>query len=240
MAQKRLCAICGVNEASTLDHLPPRAIFPKPRPGNLITVPACFGCNHGSAKEDEQFRVYLSMQTGTDDPQSKKLWKQHSLSTLRKNRKLHRAVLQGMRPVELRSEAGIYLGKRTAFKFPAHVYEKVMERTARGLYYHHYNDILGSRVRCEVAFLRSLDEDFFKASAQWPQIDIGNGAVIYRYSRAAESLLSSVWVFQFYGAHWALVETEPVPALNPARQTDGREAAHFDQPSPAPAVGREH
>lgn len=132
------------------------------------------------------------------------------MATLRKNKKLHRTILQGMRPVEIHSDAGIYFGRRTTFLFPVEVYEGVMERTARGLYYHHFGEILGAQVRCEVSFLRSLDADFLEMSANWPCADIGSGAVVYRYSRAADARLNSVWVFQFYEAHWALVETEPV------------------------------
>lgn len=206
----RMCAICGVCEATTFDHLPPRAIFPKPRPSNLVTVPACLPCNHGASKHDEQFRVYLTMQTGQDHPQSKKLWKEHSMATLRKNKKLHRTILKGMQPFEVRSDAGIYLGRRTGFLFPVDVYESVMERTARGFYYHHFGEILGARVRCEVRFLRSLDAEFLEFSRNWPTKDVGSGAVVYRYGRAADAPLNSVWVFQFYEAHWALVETEPV------------------------------
>ena len=70
------------------------------------------------------------------------------MATLRKNKKLHRTILKGMRPVEVQSDAGIYLGRRTAFLFPVDVYEGVMERTARGLYYYHFGEILGARIRC--------------------------------------------------------------------------------------------
>lgn len=132
------------------------------------------------------------------------------MATLRKNRKLHRTILRGMRPVEVRSRGGIYLGRRTAFLFPVEVYEGVMERTARGLYYHHFDEVLGARARCEVSFLRSLDAEFVEMSANWPTADIGSGAVVYRYGRAADAPLNSVWLFQFYEAHWALVQTEPL------------------------------
>lgn len=213
-SEKRLCAICGTREATTLDHLPPRSIFPKPRPGNLITVPACFACNHGASNDDEKFRVFLSIQVGPDQPDTKKLWKEHALKTLRKNRKLHRIILKGMRHMEFRTEAGLYVGHRTVFLWPANVHNKVIERVARGLYYHHYGEILGDRVVCEVAWLNSLDKDFLDQSKRWPQTDIGNGAVIYRYVRATESMLSSVWVFQFYRRHWAMVETNPIERPN--------------------------
>ncbi|MEO6024532.1 MAG: hypothetical protein ABIP64_15740 [Burkholderiales bacterium] len=131
------------------------------------------------------------------------------MATLRKNKKLRRTILQGMRPVEFLSDAGIYLGRRTVFSFPIEVYESVMERTARGLYYHHFNEILGPQVRCEVSFLCSLDPEFFELSANWSSVDIGSGAVVYRYSRAADAPRNTEWIFQFYESHWALVKFEP-------------------------------
>jgi len=153
------------------------------------------------------------------------------MATLRKNKKLHRTILQGMRPVEIRSDAGIRLGRRTAFLFPVEVYEGVMERTARGLYYHHFDEILGPRVRCEVSFLRSLDLEFLELSAKWPSADIGSGAVVYRYCRAADAPLNSAWVFQFYEAHWALVETEAVLDAEQAHAPDRQ------QPASPPVAG---
>lgn len=136
------------------------------------------------------------------------------MATLRKNKKLHRTILQGMRSVEARSAAGIYLGRRTAFLFPVEVYEGVMERTARGLYYHHFGEILGSQVRCAVSFLRSLDPEFLEMSANWPYADVGSGAVVYRYCRASDAPLNSAWVSQFYDAHWRWWRPSPFEPPN--------------------------
>lgn len=75
--RKQPCAICGKEEATTSDHIPPRGIFPKPRPSNLITVPTCFRCNHAGSKYDERFRVYLNMEVGVDTPETRKLWEEN-------------------------------------------------------------------------------------------------------------------------------------------------------------------
>jgi hypothetical protein len=83
------------------------------------------------------------MQVGIDHPGAKKLWNHKSISTLRKNRKLCKTIVQSMRRVDVRSKQGIYLGRRTAFLFPVKVYEEVMERTIRGLYYYHFWGDLG-------------------------------------------------------------------------------------------------
>ena len=67
-----LCALCGVNQASTRDHVPPKAIFPKPRPP-LITVPACFECNNSASDLDDLFKVYLSMHAAENNEIARQL-----------------------------------------------------------------------------------------------------------------------------------------------------------------------
>src|SRR5579872_3566373 len=55
------CYLCRGTENLTSDHLPPKNLFPKPRPANLITVPCCAACNEGFSKLDEQFRAFITM-----------------------------------------------------------------------------------------------------------------------------------------------------------------------------------
>ncbi len=55
------CCYCGTKEATTRDHVPPKAIFNKPRPDDLITVPCCFECNNQASSFDEKFKAYLGM-----------------------------------------------------------------------------------------------------------------------------------------------------------------------------------
>lgn len=209
--ESQLCAICGSRPATTRDHLPPKAILVRPFPSNLITVPACAICNNGSASMDEQFRVYLAATVGDKSESARQLWKERSIATLRKNRKLVSALSSTMQDVEIRTPYGKYMGKRTIYLWPAPVFESVVERIARGLYYHHFGDILGSAVRCDVGFMYSLPEDYMRDTADWPQGAVGDD-FIYRYGRAQDEPLASVWVFQFYRGLWASVETIKVSA----------------------------
>lgn len=62
------CYLCG-NPSTTRDHIPPLGIFPKPRPDNLITVPACGNCNAKTTLDDEYFRTVVSA-TSNDSPKS--------------------------------------------------------------------------------------------------------------------------------------------------------------------------
>jgi hypothetical protein len=55
------CVYCGDRRAFTEDHIPPRNLFPKPRPPNLIKVPSCDSCNCGASRDDEYFRLCLTV-----------------------------------------------------------------------------------------------------------------------------------------------------------------------------------
>jgi hypothetical protein len=50
----RSCYLCGAQERLTRDHIPPRNLFPQPRPTNLITVDCCEVCNNGMNLSDER------------------------------------------------------------------------------------------------------------------------------------------------------------------------------------------
>lgn len=54
------CYICGATDDLTRDHVPPKNLFPDPKPSNLITVPCCRRCNVGFSKDDELFRIWAS------------------------------------------------------------------------------------------------------------------------------------------------------------------------------------
>ena len=207
---KNPCAICGVREATTRDHIPPKAIFSRPLPTSLVTVPACHVCNNGSSVFDERFRVYLGMVVGDKSEKARKLWKERSMATLKKNLRLVRSISEGMQEVELRTSGDLKVGKRIAFLWPANEFQSIVERIARGLYYHHFNEILGAQVRCESGLLYALSDEFMALSRGWAENHIGDGAFSYRFARADEAPLNSLWVFEFYQGLWAVVETSPV------------------------------
>jgi hypothetical protein len=49
------------------DHVPPKGLFPKPRPDNLIKVPCCFICNNKHSGFDERLRMVASMPFDRND-----------------------------------------------------------------------------------------------------------------------------------------------------------------------------
>src|SRR5471030_1318304 len=60
--RKKFCVYCGATDDLSDDHIPPKNLFPKPRPLNLITVLACrVKCNGSASMDDEYFRHCLCM-----------------------------------------------------------------------------------------------------------------------------------------------------------------------------------
>lgn len=80
---------------------------------------------------------------------------------------------------------------------------KTIERTIRGLYYHHFGEILGERVAINVQWLRGLNEDIIDMCKMLQVNKVGGDALVYRYGRAEEAPAHSLWIFQFYERHWA-------------------------------------
>jgi hypothetical protein len=197
-----ICAICGTRPASTRDHVPPRGIFPKPRP-RLVTVPACFPCNNDGSSHDEVFRVYLSLHVGVEHPSGNDLFHNHAVRTLRTNRRLLGEIDARSAPVWFTTPGGIVWGEGRRVLWNSRSHDAVVERTVRGLYFHHFDEVLGDRATVKVQWLRSFPQDVLKFMKNCPLHVIGNGQFEYRYVRAADQPLSSLWLMSFYGKHYA-------------------------------------
>lgn len=178
-------------------------MFPLPLPVKLITVPACIKCNNGAAAQDERFRVYLSMATSYSDPEATRLWKERTSRTLEKNAALKREIFASVQA----GQAAAPGHQGTPFFWPVAAYSPVLERMARGLYWHHYSSALGSRAECKVDFLYSLPSEIGGIMVDWNQGYVGNDQFIYRYASVLGEPLRTFWLFQFFNSHWGCVET---------------------------------
>lgn len=210
MPNPKLCAICGWAQATTNDHIPPRGVFPRPLPPSMITVPACVQCNNGSSVQDERFRVYLAMATSYYNTEATRLWKEQALRTLDSNQKLRREVMESIQLLQdtPKTRPGV------PFLWPISAYKPTIERIVRGLYWHHFGVALGRRVACEIDMLDALPASFIDDSSDWETLGVGDGIFAYRFVRATENPLYSVWVLQFFESHWALVKTDSQVAVS--------------------------
>jgi len=205
-----VCAYCGAASPTTRDHVPPKGIFPAPRPNDLITVPCCSYCNRAASENDEVFRAYLSLHVGFDTPSTQRLWEQTALSRIRRRRGLRDHIVSKSEPVLLTTPGGVIHGHAYRLRWDSDVHDKTIERLIRGLYFHHYQEVLGPRVHISTHWFRSLTQDILDATRDCEQRSVGNDQFVYRFGRAIDGQLHSIWLFEFHSRHWAGGETTPV------------------------------
>ncbi|MXY32976.1 MAG: HNH endonuclease [Boseongicola sp. SB0664_bin_43] len=131
---ERECVYCGSTEQTTDDHVPPKSLFPKPRPSNLITVPCCRKCNHSASKDDEYFRSMLAMRNDAGEHSEAQKVLPAVFRSLRRTEGsgFTKKLLQNVTPVDVRTPAGLYVGRAGGYKVENESLERVVARIDRG------------------------------------------------------------------------------------------------------------
>lgn len=109
------CYLCGA-PPTTRDHVPPKGIYPDPKPANLITVPACEPCNSSTRLHDEYFR-WLVATASPGSKEAKVLAKTKIIRGFRKRPALLRHVMSRAQHLPVRTPAGLYLGTQPVFEY---------------------------------------------------------------------------------------------------------------------------
>ena len=133
-----VCVYCGEKTNLTKDHVPPKNLFSKPRPSNLITIPSCFKCNSGASNDDEYFRMMLSLSIeASGHPEVYKILPQ-ILRSLNKTEKagFSQAFYNTLQRVELLTPSGLYVGNAGKYSVDESRLNKVVRRLVLGLFYH--------------------------------------------------------------------------------------------------------
>jgi hypothetical protein len=207
----KACAYCGSRENLTDDHVPPRNVFPKPRPGNLITVPACEKCNKSTSKDEEYFRLKLclSEQVG-NNPDARRNREAIFRSLERPEATLFkRSFLSDMRSIQLRTPAGIYLGRRLAFDVDLSRIFRVVEKSIKGLFFYETGHRLHPLYEVDIQSNETLNEYPLEVLKEWKQTillplahlspkTIGEGIFAYRFHITEEDPFVSAWLLTFY------------------------------------------
>lgn len=197
MGNKNLCVICGKKPATTDDHIPPKCLFPKPRPSDLITIPACLECNKSTETLDEEFRVFVNVFVGKQTPESKLLWESQTLPTVQHNRKLLQKVKSSFQPGYITSKGGIILGEADLVVWDDSP-NQVIEKMIRGLYFYHFDEILADRAVIVVDQVKELTMEKVECVKSLSCNCIADGQFMYRYARANDEPLSSIWLLIFH------------------------------------------
>lgn len=205
------CYLCGSTEGLTRDHVPPKGLFPRPRPSNLHTVPCCFQCNNKASQDVEYFRLAASAFINRN-PQGKQIWQRVVESTVRSGRIKHlvEEVRKGIRPARIQTPTGILAAAEVSIT--AAPINRVLVRITRGFLYLTHPDVDDSKLDFHITQLHQFKLGAIAASGvteKFASYEMGNG--VYRHWRglAAEDNRRGLWIHMFYGAAaWMVWHTE--------------------------------
>lgn len=205
------CVYCGSAENITREHVPPKMLFPKPRPSDLITVPACQSCNASFKNDQEYFwtRVGLEERAGAH-PAARSLNDKIFRTFDRPEATgFRRQFLNSINTVDVVSPGGVHLGQQLSYDVDLTRLNRVAKLVVTGLHFHER----GTRIHdgyTATAFSESGFADADEAATAWirPVIDqlmeavsktVGDNVLSYRFSMLPDDPHSSVWLLTFYG-----------------------------------------
>jgi hypothetical protein len=222
-SKPNICAYCGILGDTTSDHIPPKNLFPDPRPSNLVSVPACKVCHGNTAKDDEYFRLKIIMRDGVlTNPNARAVWKTSVLDSLKRTKAsgLRIQTMSDLTYVNLKTKSGLYVGRRFGYNVNMNRIRRVVQRIVRGLYFSESGKPLGlyNEVRVNMdedlmqqppEFLEQLKQTILNPLASLPPKIIDNNTFLYRYYISKENPVISVWGLSFYGHVQFLAITGP-------------------------------
>ena len=190
------CAYCGEWSELTRDHIPPKCLFGPPRPSNLITVPSCDPCNRELSRDDEYFRLVLTL--GIDSTK----FPRESSESLRAIKSLGRPDSLGFARMFQRS----YATNPARIAVDEKRVKVVLHRVTRGLFYHHRSERLPPTVPfdCRLIDLTGGISELGReviAGLEGNLSTIGNGAFRYAYDLEPwrePDPFGTTWLMRFY------------------------------------------
>jgi hypothetical protein len=193
------CIYCGSFQSGTRDHVPPKCLFPKPRPLETVTVPACFKCNASFQKDDEYFLIAMAGQGYRRDPEADRVWQTIIRPLLVRSPRFRAMISRNILKEPVRTPAGLVLPKMMAIRFDWLRIQRVVRRIVRGLLWHHYGQLPGQEIELEVFAGRNIPAEVANAINTMTNVSwIGDTIFRYRHAVADGAPDSSIWALQFY------------------------------------------
>ena len=197
------CYCCNKNAVSR-EHIPPKCIFPNPKPSNMITVPSCEKHNLAKSKDDEYFRWFLSTVCGETSATALEILKTKVIKGLRRKPALHNTIMKNsIKSIDIYSPGWIWLGNRPGFRFDNKRIVRSLKLICKGLYFYHFNQKKIVKVhKFGLEFNPNLDDNLKNAITTLKIHNIGNGDVFsYRYySNIENNQVITMWFLFFYNS----------------------------------------
>lgn len=205
-AVPKTCVYCGSVADLTRDHIPPKSLFNKPRPANLITVWACGSCNKTFKNDDDYF--WLTLASRAEAARNSEA----GGAALRAIKHLARPQAAGFRsaflatvqPVEVKTASGLYIGNRLAYDVSFARLNRVAARITRGLFCYVHRALLApgyvATARALEGFTPEADTDLQQllafVGAEHPH-SVGS-VFSYRFKPIPDNPESALVLFEVY------------------------------------------
>lgn len=150
---QELCVICGIEPATTVDHIPPKSVYTKferqTAKYRMHTVPACRDCNNKDKVNDEQMKVFLGLTTSRRSVDQNDILKS-VVSTVINNNRLAKDIFSSACLVYANTSPHT-LEQQVQVSFERLPYIKSIRRMARAMYWRMTGNILGPVKEIEIA-----------------------------------------------------------------------------------------
>lgn len=200
------CYLCGSLKDLTKDHIPPKNLFPNPKPSDLITVPCCKKCNEEMSTIDESFRVFVSSVINRSKS-GDWIWNNKVIgSSFARSKKLKSQTTNSL--IEINQTIANQKVKLPALTYPIPKAEKYLIRLVKGFTKHFNPEIDYSKTKYRVANIIPSQEIVNMLSNKFFYVAKGDG--VFRMWRmfTKEDRNISIWVFVFYDGLMFMVETK--------------------------------
>jgi hypothetical protein len=169
----------------------------------MITVPSCDKHNVEKSKDDEYFRWFIATACAEKSPLAYQLLKEKVIRGLRRKPKLLNEIMHNsIKNIDIYSKGGIWLGRRSGFKYDKKRILRIIKLLCKGLYYYHFNKRIINFYKFAFEFNPKLDKNAIDEITNLKLYNIGKGDIFsYRYYRKnIDDKDTCLWFLMFYNS----------------------------------------
>jgi hypothetical protein len=208
---RTLCIYCGNKPGITKDHVPPKNLFPKPRPTNMVTVPCCDECQNKYKKDEDVFVAWINFGPAGVTKQGKALWDQKLKRTYKKDLGVKKVIANSFKQINLVTPGGIYLGKKLVVLIDQKRLTNVLKKIIRGLFWVEYKVRLPDKIPINIIGIRKNDSRINEiipftqqASTFWENV------FEYRHVWLDRESFESLWALSFYRQNYFIAIVDEI------------------------------
>lgn len=203
MRPSDICYLCGTqlkDENRTMDHVPPKSLFVRPFPPNLITVPCCKNCNGNKSRDEDFFRLIATL--GLDrPPETEALYSQRTLPNSISKHRLKAEIQELIASMEHHwMERNGIISLTPTFRVPMSRIKKVAENIGKGLTAHFNPETEVHRLHC-CTYIPNRDqllEVFASLCDDLTELRIGGRAFHAWHGTTVGNKAVGIWLMTFH------------------------------------------